>query len=470
MTVSTTDNKAFFTGNGVTTSFDFTFKYFNESDIKVLLDGVLDDTYTLTPNPSGDGGTISYITAPTTAVDGGLIYRELPFTQGTRIPTSDKIPRGTLENAFDRVTILTQQLQEQVSRSLLLPISFNNSDQLVLPEPQAGRALVWRNDLLGLDNTSVNLETVLADCTAQASAAAASAAASSASAASAASSLSSANTAVTTAQTYRDNAYNWANAAVDTPVNDGTHTGRSAYHWSVQAQGMSVPMSNKGELFGRGTSANVAVPAPTQDNLVLTSQSSTPSGLAWGYGIPTGVSFGTYDTVAPPGFVLAAGKTIGSATSGATERANADTQNLYVVLWNAIGDSICTVTGGRGANALADFNANKPLKLPDRRGKGEIGLDNMGGTAANVVTAASFGGSNATTLGGSGGEETHALTGAENGPHSHTLGSHSFNLVTGTGIPAIEPGGTTYTTNSSGSGTPHNNMGPWEAKNIIIKL
>ena len=65
----------------------------------------------------------------------------------------------------------------------------------------------------------------------------------------------------------------------------------------------------------------------------------------------------------------------------------------YANLFNVIGEIY-----GAGDNSTT-FN------LPDLRGRFPLGLDNMGGTSADVVTAAE-----ADTRGGSGGAETHTLT------------------------------------------------------------
>lgn len=85
------------------------------------------------------------------------------------------------------------------------------------------------------------------------------------------------------------------------------------------------------------------------------------------------------------GFVRMNGRTIGSAASGATERANADTADLYAFLWNNLSDTIAPVSSGRGASAAADFAANKTITVPTMQGRGQIGLDDMGSTAANVI-------------------------------------------------------------------------------------
>ena len=81
----------------------------------------------------------------------------------------------------------------------------------------------------------------------------------------------------------------------------------------------------------------------------------------YGIGVHPGVT---------PGWVRANGMAIGSVTStGFTdvERANSDCQPLFQFLWNT--DPNLAVSGGvRGANASADWTANKQIRLPDWRG------------------------------------------------------------------------------------------------------
>jgi len=84
------------------------------------------------------------------------------------------------------------------------------------------------------------------------------------------------------------------------------------------------------------------------------------------------------------GFVRLNGRTIGSAGSAATERANSDTSALYTLLWNEHVDAICPVSGGRGASAAADFAANKTLTLLSGRGKALVGADTMGNSGAGI--------------------------------------------------------------------------------------
>lgn len=122
------------------------------------------------------------------------------------------------------------------------------------------------------------------------------------------------------------------------------------------------------------------------------------------------------------GWVKLNGQSIGSAVSGANGRANADTQNLFVYLWQNCPDARCPVSTGRGASGLADFNANKQLTLLDLRGRGLIGLDDMGASAANRLQGINMaGGASVTTPNAFGGEAVHTMTVAELVTHNHTL-------------------------------------------------
>lgn len=118
------------------------------------------------------------------------------------------------------------------------------------------------------------------------------------------------------------------------------------------------------------------------------------------------------------GWVRMNGRTIGSATSGATERANADCQALFEYLWGA--DSSLAVSTGRGVSANADWVANKTIALPDARGRVLTSLDDMGNTAAGRLTSTYLGGgASPITLGNFGGLQSSTLSAANLAPHTH---------------------------------------------------
>src|SRR6185437_6425017 len=130
--------------------------------------------------------------------------------------------------------------------------------------------------------------------------------------------------------------------------------------------------------------------------------------------LTTGDIKAVYGTGNVTGFVRLNGRTIGSATSGATERANSDVQALFTYLWGA--DANLAVSGGRGVSAAADWAANKTIALPDFRGRVPAGLDDMGNSAAGRLTATYFGATGgcsttlATVLGAGCGGESQTLT------------------------------------------------------------
>jgi len=192
---------------------------------------------------------------------------------------------------------------------------------------------------------------------------------------------------------------------------------------------------------------------------------------------PTGVVEDYFGLTAPAGYVLADGRTIGSASSGATNRANADTQALFVLLWNSLADVQAPVSGGRGASAAADWAANKTITLPDLRGRIIAGRDNMGGTAAGRLTSAGSG-LDGTVMGNAGGAETVTLTAAQIPAHNHPLAA-PFNTTTAGGaatftaaanVSATGSSTTLNTANNTGGGGAHNNTQPTIVANKIIKL
>ncbi|MGY4380448.1 microcystin-dependent protein [Bradyrhizobium sp. i1.3.6] len=155
-----------------------------------------------------------------------------------------------------------------------------------------------------------------------------------------------------------------------------------------------------------------------QDNLLVVG----PSGGGGGGGTvdpttiaATGDLKASYGMSVLSGWVRANGRTIGSSTSGATERANADVQALFQYLWNA--DANLVVSGGRGVSAAADWAANKTIALPDWRGRTIAGLDDMGNSAAGVLTSAATGfgaqGGSPTVLGNGGGAQSVNLSVAQ---------------------------------------------------------
>lgn len=97
----------------------------------------------------------------------------------------------------------------------------------------------------------------------------------------------------------------------------------------------------------------------------------------------------------PSGWILENGGTIGSAASGATTRANADTLALYTVLWTDFNNTELPIQNSagapttRGASASADFNANKRMPLFDARSRFLRGSDSGLGYDTTLIPGVS---------------------------------------------------------------------------------
>lgn len=200
-----------------------------------------------------------------------------------------------------------------------------------------------------------------------------------------------------------------------------------------------------------------------------------------------------FGTGSHSGWVRAAGRSIGNASSGASERANADCADLFSHLWSA--DPTLAVSGGRGANAATDFASGKRIDLPDFRSRSFVGLADMGNvTSALIPNSMVDGGETNITLGATLGVSEHALSIAQmpshnhpgsetsqNGEHSHTIPGYASSSVGGAfgsgNTPLANIGTSTaglhrhdVSVGAQGGGQPHPNMPPSAFVTIYIKL
>lgn len=143
-----------------------------------------------------------------------------------------------------------------------------------------------------------------------------------------------------------------------------------------------------------------------------------------------------------------------------------------------IGGAAINTTGSQSGVHTALYapfgrgDGSTTFNVPDLRGRALVGTDNMGGTAASIITSASSNGVNASNLGGVFGAETHTLTNAQ----LPTMWTGNAVAVTAGGAGLTTGAGTGYTTGSSaialtnGSGQAHSNTQPSMGINYIIKV
>ena len=257
-----------------------------------------------------------------------------------------------------------------------------------------------------------------------------------------------------------------AGTAASPPTNDPTY-------FTAEQTSMLVSAINWSTLGGKPSTFTPS--AHVHSAADITSGTLDAARLPAGIFNPVGTVIPYAGAAAPSGYVLASGRTIGNAASSATERADADCQSLFALLWADYADAtlpVQTSTGTastRGASASADWAANKRITLPDLRGRIPVGKDDMGGTAADRITTAGSGIDGA-ELGSTGGTETHVLAEAEMPSHYHEVPSLNTNdAASGTGRNSVaatplEP------TSSAGNGDPHQNTQPSLVLTYLIKL
>jgi hypothetical protein len=128
MTISTTIIKSSYSGNGSTTAFTYNFKITDQDDIEVIIRSAngTETVKTLTTHYTvsgvgGNSGTVTF-TAGNIPVTGEtvLLRRSTPQTQAMDLIDNDPMSADTIEDAHDKVIAITQELQEEVDRSIKL--------------------------------------------------------------------------------------------------------------------------------------------------------------------------------------------------------------------------------------------------------------------------------------------------------------------------------------------------------------
>lgn len=173
MTVSTTTIKNSYSGNGSTTAFAYTFKAFVSTELKVYIrtnatgaeslktEGTGSTNYGVSGVGAVGGGNVTFVTAPT-AAQTVVIRRLSGLQQLTDYQPADSFPAASHEDALDKLTNITQEMQEELDRSF--KVSKTNS--ITTPEfvdnaaTRAGKILGFSSDGNSLEATTGSVSSV----------------------------------------------------------------------------------------------------------------------------------------------------------------------------------------------------------------------------------------------------------------------------------------------------------------------
>ena len=155
MTITAATAKNTYTGTGVQVDFDYTFKIQDQTQILVELEDssgtvttqTLTTHYTVSGAGTDGGGTITFVSAPS-ATDTVILTLNIPLSQATDYVENDPFPAANHENALDKLTLIAQQLDEQVSRSVKTDSS-SSITNLTIPV-QTNAYLQWNSSATAL--------------------------------------------------------------------------------------------------------------------------------------------------------------------------------------------------------------------------------------------------------------------------------------------------------------------------------
>ena len=308
MSISSSTNRNDYVGNGATDTYNYTFRIFDEGDLEVTIRDTSDvettlalsTDYTVTGVGSSGGGTIVLVNSAQSWLDGDgdlksgyalTIRRVLDLVQETDIRNQGAFYPEIHEDQFDKLVMIAQQQQDELSRSASMPVTvaasaFSPEFPASLPSNPGATIIV--NDAgngFELGPTADQISSANADATAAAASAAAAlvsennAAASEAAAEAAALTISglTANRAVVTTGGGGALA-----ASATTATEIGYLSGvTSAIQTQLDGKTLKSTLTTKGDIYAATAASTPARLAVGTDGQYLKANSSTATGLEW---------------------------------------------------------------------------------------------------------------------------------------------------------------------------------------------
>lgn len=164
MTIASSTSRNDYTGNGVADTFSYTFKILQASDLRVTIrdDDDVETTQELTTDYTVDGagdeggGSITLVAGALASGYVLSIRRVVDLLQETDYRNQGSMFPETIESALDLLTMMAQQQQDEIDRSVKLPETVDPADvSVLLPVPSGNQFLAWNSDGTALINVAV---------------------------------------------------------------------------------------------------------------------------------------------------------------------------------------------------------------------------------------------------------------------------------------------------------------------------
>jgi hypothetical protein len=143
VTVSNTTNKHYYNGTGAQVSFPYAFKVFSSSDLTVYVDNILktvDVDYSVSDVGEESGGNVVFTSAPASGTGNVAILRKLPLSQLLDLVQYGKFDAEVIEESFDRLVYVAQQLQEASDRTIRFAATVSDGNPQEITDTATDRA------------------------------------------------------------------------------------------------------------------------------------------------------------------------------------------------------------------------------------------------------------------------------------------------------------------------------------------
>lgn len=149
--------KQVFVCDGVQDTFEFSFRVFNNTSIKIFFDDVEQSSgFELSFSSDKIGGRVRFFSPPFIGTK-LTILRHISFERNFDFQTGGVFRAEDLNYELDYNIACLNQLQNSIDSSLKLAETDSNVSS-VLPPAKAGHALVWNKDQTALENTNISIE------------------------------------------------------------------------------------------------------------------------------------------------------------------------------------------------------------------------------------------------------------------------------------------------------------------------